>query len=182
MTTSSVRYVLFLRGINVGGNKKVPMATLKKMLEQMGFENVKTLLNSGNVAFDGPKTAPDTLVAAIEKEFAKTFGFTSDCIIRTRDELVALRKADPFKGIKVDADTRLYVTFLGDRKKQHSLKLPWKSPDADYRILKAADGEVISMLRVNKNTRSVDAMAVLEEEFGKNVTTRNWNTVEKLLA
>ena len=174
-------YVALLRGINVGGNKKVPMAVLKKTLEGMGYKNVATLLASGNVIFDSTQTDKKTLTATLEKELQKKFGFTIPVILRTLEEIRKLKKADPFKGISVTPDTRLYVTFVGEKPKS-TLKIPYKDPVSDYRILSVLGTDVCSVLVVDENAGSVDAMKILEKEFGKNITTRNWNTVEKILA
>ncbi len=175
-----MRYAALLRGINVGGNKKVPMADLKKHLEKAGYTNVKTLLASGNVLFDADEKVAAKLRAALEELLRKKFGFPIPVILRTVDELKALEKTNPFKGIAVTPETRLYVTFLSD-KPNHSLKIPYESPEKDLRILRVTDGEVISVFLVTENYGTTDGMAVIEREFGKNVTTRNWNTVLKLL-
>lgn len=175
-------YVALLRGINVGGNKKVPMADLKKVLETMGYKNVKTLLASGNVLFDSSEKKPATLRKDIEAALEKKFGFTVPTIIRTKDEIEKLIKTDPFAGIKVTPETRLYITFRGEPIKKHSIKIPYKDPEFEYQITKVTDGEVCSYLTVSGDRGSVDAMGILEKEFSKNVTTRNWNTVLKLVA
>lgn len=174
-----MKYAAFLRGINVGGNKKVPMTELKKCLEKLGFKNVKTLLNSGNVVFETDKTKPDVLRKKIEAELKRTFGFEVSTIIRSLDELQKLIDSDPFKGIKVTPATRLYITFLSE-KPTTKLKLPYTSPDRNFKILQASNTEVYSWLVVTADRGSVDAMGILEKEYGKNVTTRNWNTVKKL--
>lgn len=176
-----MRYVALLRGINVGGNKKVPMAVLKKSLEKLGCNSVTTLLASGNVVFDAADTDKKVLIAKLEEHLEKTFGFTIPVILRTFDELVKLKKSDPFKGIKVTPETRLYVTFLGEARKS-TLKIPYKDPVENYRILSVVDGDVCSVLVLDPKMKTVDAMKILEKEFGKNITTRNWNTVEKILA
>ena len=62
-----MRYAAFLRGINVGGNTKIDMAELRAVFESLGFENVKSYINSGNVMFDAKKTANEKLAAKIEK-------------------------------------------------------------------------------------------------------------------
>lgn len=173
------RVVALLRGINVGGNKKVPMAVLKKTLEKLGYENVVTLLASGNVSFDSPEAAGPKLVAKLEEALEKTFTFTIPVILRSAEALAALAKSEPFKGIKVDENTRLYITFLTEKPKS---KTPPKSDDASFRILKVTDGEVVSVLQLDPEHRTVDAMAIIEKTYGKKVTTRNWNTVLKLLA
>lgn len=170
-------HVLLLRGINVGGNKKVPMADLKKMLTKMGYENVTTLLNSGNATFDAPKADAKEL----EKVLEKTFGFSIPVILRTKADLEKIAAKNPFKGVKVTKDVRLYVTFLGDGAKKPPMKIPYASEDGSFRILSASKSEVFSVLDLSKGMGTVDAMSALEKEWSKNVTTRNWNTVEKLL-
>lgn len=175
-----IKYIAFLRGINVGGNKKVPMADLKKMLEKMGFENVKTLLASGNVLFETEKTDPKILIRKIEKQFEATFGFISSIIIRTFADLEKLKASDPFKGITVTPETRLYITFLAE-KSASTLPIPYTSPEKALRILRVTDHEICSVLTLNPKVDTVKLMGFLEKEYGKNVTTRNWNTVMKII-
>lgn len=174
-------FIALLRGINVGGNKKVPMAELKKAMTKAGYANVKTLLASGNVVFETDEKKPEAVRKNLEALLEKTFKFSVPALIRTLPDLEKLKKSDPFKGFKVTDATRLYVTFLTDKTKP-ALKLPYVSPDKDFTILRASPTEVISVLTVTPDTRSVDVMAILEKTWGKNVTTRNWNTVEKLIA
>lgn len=172
------KYIVLLRGINVGGHKKVPMAELKKMFAGMGFENVQTLLNSGNVVFDGKKEKELVLIQKIGKQLESTFGFTVNVMLRSAEEIQQLLALAPFKNTEVDKNTRLYVTFLTE-KPSSVLELPYSSPENDFSILQKTDREIFSVLNI-KTARSVDAMAFLEKEFGKNVTTRNWNTLVKI--
>lgn len=176
-----IRYSAFLRGINVGGNHKVPMAELKKTLEKLGFENVKTLIASGNVVFESSQLNVVKLKLTIEKELQQKFGFEVPTIIRTADYLGALIKTDPFKKIKVTPLTRLYVTFLGD-KPAKELKKPYLSEGKEFRILEVTDGEIFSVLELSPTNRTVDSMNYIQKKFGKNITTRNWNTVQKMAA
>lgn len=176
-----MKYVALLRGINVGGNKKVPMADLKKILEKAGFENVKTLLASGNVIFESSEKKAENVRKIIETTIEKKFGFTVPTIIRTMEEIEKLITSDPFKGIKVTPETRLYVTFRGDDtrmlnvdRRMSTFRIP------AFHILKVTKSEIISYLTVGENRGTVDAMGILEKEFGKNITTRNWNTVMKI--
>ncbi len=179
VNNSTTRFVAFLRGINVGGNKMIPMAKLKTMFESLGFTNVKTLLATGNILFDAPKSTPETLVTLIEKKIEATFRLHSHAIVRSLADIHALVDRDPFKHISVTPHTRLYITFLATKPKS-SLKIPYMSPNKDFTILKVSDTEICSVLTLNPSTRSVDAMQVLEKEYGKHITTRNWNTVKKI--
>jgi uncharacterized protein (DUF1697 family) len=170
------KYAAFLRGINVGG-VTVKMDKLKKTLEGLGFTNVKTLLASGNVLFTAPSANENTLVNKIEKKLETAFGREIGVLVRKIEELQRLAAADPFAGIKVTPQTRLFVTFLSEKNKS-SLKIPYETPDKNCRIIRANDREVCSVLTLY---RTVDLMSMLEKEFGRKITTRNWNTIEKIL-
>jgi uncharacterized protein (DUF1697 family) len=174
-----IKYAAFLRGINVGG-VTVKMDKLKKTFEAIGFANVKTLLASGNVLFAAPAASEGTLVKKIEKKLEAAFGREIGVLVRKIEDLQRLADADPFAGIKVTPQTRLYVTFLAEKPKS-SLKIPYASPDKNFKIIRATASEVCSMLTLTPESRTVDLMSVLEKEFGRKVTTRNWNTIEKIL-
>ncbi len=173
------RYVAFLRGINVGGHHKVPMAELRKVLEGVGFCDVKTLLASGNVMFEAEKQSANALSRKIEDTLEKKFGFQIGTIVLTGSGLEKMVKSEPFKGIKVGPQTRLYSTFLSAKPKSN-LKVPYASADRSFRILDVTSTAVFSVLDLSK-TQTTDAMQIVEKEFGKNVTTRNWNTVLKMV-
>ncbi|MBI3125094.1 MAG: DUF1697 domain-containing protein [Ignavibacteriales bacterium] len=174
------RYAAFLRGINIGGHKKVPMADLKKMLEKIGFSNVQTILASGNVVFDSAEKNLAAIKETIEKKINEVFGFQVKTIIHSMNELKSLVSSDPFKGIEVTKETRLYVTFLSHKPKS-TFKAPYQTPDKLFQILKATDYALFGVLSV-KDAHSVDAMNFIDKEFGKEVTTRNWNTIVKVAA
>lgn len=175
------KYAAFLRGINVGGNKPVPMERLKKAVESLGFRNVKTLLASGNVLFEARSANADTLVKRIEEKLEQTFGHEIGTIVRTLEELQDLADLDPFKGIKVTPRTRLFVTFLSEKPKTR-LKIPYVSPDKSFRILRLTDRDVCSVLTPGRQwAKNLRQMDILEKEFGKKVTTRNWNTIVRVL-
>ncbi len=170
------KYAAFLRGVNVGG-VIVKMDKLKKTFETIGFTNVKTLLAIGNVLFTAPSASESTLVKKIETKLETAFGHEIGVLVRKVEELQRLAEAGPFAGIKITPETRLFVTFLAE-KKQSSLKIPYETPDKNCRIIRANGREVCSVLT---RYRTVDLMSFLEKEFGRKVTTRNWNTIEKIL-
>jgi uncharacterized protein (DUF1697 family) len=168
-------HVALLRGINVGGNKKVPMADLKKAFEKAGFTNVRTILNTGNVVFDSKQKSVDTPVSALLKQ---AFSFNIPLIVLPYKAIEDLIAADPFKGVKSTKNTRLYITF-SPGKPAGKLSLPYKAADGSFEILKVKDRAICSVLDLSK-AGTLDLMGFLEKEYGKEITTRNWNTVMKI--
>ncbi|MGB5137907.1 MAG: DUF1697 domain-containing protein, partial [Candidatus Zixiibacteriota bacterium] len=137
------------------------------------------LLASGNVLFETAKTKDSLLAAKIEEQLQKTFGHQIGAIVRSIEDIEKLIASNPFRGIKVTKETRLYVTFLSEKAKS-SLKIPYASPEKDLRILSANDSVVTSVLVLSPSRNSVDLMNIIEKEWGKKVTTRNWNTIIKI--
>ena len=176
----STRYVAFLRGINLG-KRRVKNDALAKVFDDLGFENVKVLIASGNVLFDADRQDELKLTKTVEAALEKALGFQVATMIRSQPEVQAMLDLSPFKGIEVTKQTRLYVTLLAEKSKS-TMKLPYASEDGNFRILSRTDREVYSVLNVVEGSRTVDLMAVLEKEYGKGVTTRNWNTIQKAVA
>jgi uncharacterized protein (DUF1697 family) len=175
-----VAYVALLRGINLGGHKQIKMQELKKLFESMGFDGVKTILNSGNVLFQAGGAAKSALVKRIEDELEKTFGYQVAVILRTIRNIQEMADSNPFKKVKVTQDIRLYVTFLSEDPGS-SLKLPYESPEKGFKILGIQDGAVFSVVTLTAKQGTTEAMASLGKEFGKRITTRNWNTIARIL-
>ncbi|MBS0001363.1 MAG: DUF1697 domain-containing protein [Cyclobacteriaceae bacterium] len=168
------KFTAFLRGINVGGHKKVPMQELKITFEKEGFRNVKTLLASGNVVFEGNEKLTENISGALERDF----GFLIRTIILPFEKIPEIVNSDPFKEINLTPDIRLYVTFLRE-KIETSLKIPYRSDDCSFQIIRRTDIAVFSVLDLEK-TKTTDAMKILDTEFGLDITTRNYNTVVKI--
>lgn len=149
------KYVALLRGI-APTNPNMHNDKLRKVFENLGFTNVQTVISSGNVLFDSPSSDIKKLEDTIEKALPQKLGFSSTTIIRSREQLQNMVKSDPFKG-KVDTPTcRLHVTFL------------------------KKGGEVFSIVDLT-STRTPEIMLKLEKEHGKEITTRTWKTVERIL-
>ena len=169
-----IRYVALLRGINVGG-KTIKMDDLKKLFVSLGFTHVTTVLASGNVLFEAGNVSSQK----IEAKLREAFSSKTSVILRTYAAVEELLASRPFDGIPMAPQTRLYITFL-QNKSGYSLKIPYESPEGDFRILKVTDCEVFSVLDLSKGKGTTQAMEILEKEFGKEITTRNWNTVVKI--
>jgi len=174
------KFVALLRGINVGGNKLMKMDDLKKCFAALGFKNVKTILASGNVLYESTVDDENALAKKISEKLKAKLGHDVGIQVRSIEEIQKLADRDPFKKIKVTPDTKLYITFL-PQKPTSKLKVPYTSPEKDFKILEVTDREICSAVVLSLGRGTVEAMGILEKEFGKNITTRNWNTVGKIL-
>lgn len=149
------------------------------MFEELGFANVKTILNSGNVVFDAPDTETRTLAKKIKETLDLTFGFAIDIMVRSGNDIQTLVVSDPFKTIQVTPLTRIYVTFLSEAPRT-TLKIPYISPEKDFRILRVTATDVCSVLTLSPKRGTSELMVIIEKEFGKKVTTRSWNTIMRI--
>src|SRR4051794_34349410 len=102
------KFVALLRGINVGGNKMVKMDDLKKWFAALGFKNVKTILNSGNVLFESADDDEDAVVKNIADKLKTQLGHEIGVQVRSIEEIQKLADRNPFKKINVTPETRLY--------------------------------------------------------------------------
>jgi uncharacterized protein (DUF1697 family) len=174
-----MKYLAFLRGINVTGYKIIKMEALRKMFEALGYENVKTYIQSGNVSFEAPKSKDEVLSKTIETEIRKTFGFDVPVIIRTVPEIESIMKNNPFKKLMADGNARLHVTFLSaspEAKLKASLNDHKESKDLFH--LKDKD---VYILCYKGYSDSVFSNAFIEKKLGVGATTRNWVTINKML-
>lgn len=171
-------YIAFLRGINVGGHHKVPMADLRAELVSLDLHNVVTLLNTGNIIFDTQEKDLMGLQKRISTHLEQAFGFRIPTLLKTAANILDLLKREPFSQIQVTKETRLYVSFLWNDPIPQ-LDLPWANEDGSYSILDIVDNSIISVLDLAV-TGTPKGMESLEKRFGKEMTTRNWNTILKV--
>ncbi|MFI8828573.1 DUF1697 domain-containing protein [Streptomyces sp. NPDC053431] len=178
MTTT---YALLLRGINVGGHRKVPMAELRSVLEGLGYRDVKTYLQSGNAVFTaGADHSDETVRQAVEAAIEKRFGFTVDCLVRDHDYLVAVVENCPFPAAELQGKQlhAFYLSGAVDEKRFAGLDrdafLPEEFALGDRVLyLYAPEG-----LGRSKLGEALSRPALFK---GLTVTARNWNTVVKLV-
>jgi uncharacterized protein (DUF1697 family) len=155
------------------------MPDLKRALEAAGFTNVKTLLSSGNVAFDARKTSEEALAKKVEAALTKTLNKSFLTIVRSQDALSVLLDADPYKKFRLPKESKKVVTFLQDSPKV-KLKLPIKLENASIlAYVLAYDGHEVFSSYVPDPKKGPVFMSLLEKTFGKAVTTRTWDTVRK---
>jgi uncharacterized protein (DUF1697 family) len=178
LTTS----VALLRGINVGGNKMVAMADLRDLLTRLGFTDVASVLQSGNLIFSHKASAarsPAKLESLLEAEVKKRLGLETEFHVRSADEWKAVIDANPFRGEAARDPGRLLVTFF-------------KTPllEANVKALRAAitgpetlhaDGRHLYMVFPDGMGNSPVAR-IIDRKLAARGTARNWNTVLKLAA
>lgn len=172
---SNQRYIALLRGINVGGHHKVPMQDLRRELSMINLTNIVTILNSGNVVFDSDE---DDLENKISTHLEMVFGFQISTLVRESEVISEMIEDNPFKGIEPAKEIRLYASFLKEEV-DSGLTLPRQSPDGSFRIIASKRKTVFSVLDLSRS-KTAKAMNTLEKIYGKNITTRNWNTIERI--
>lgn len=165
------RYVALLRGVSPM-NAKMP--ELKRCFEDAGFGNVRTLLSSGNVAFDSPKRSELTLARKLETAMAQSLDRSFWTVVRPASHLQALIEADPYASLHLPANAKKVVTFLREPPTAR-LALPLEKNGA--RILAMHGLEILTAYTPQPGNPAF--MALLERTFGGEITTRTWDTVRK---
>jgi len=171
-------FVAMLRGVNVGARNKIKMADLEALFVGLGHTAVVTYIQSGNVVFKGRSKSSTTAARGIEARITRDLGLDVRVLVRTHEELGKVARANPF--LKSGADgARLHVTFLADK------------PDAELlRAVSAFDAGIDEFRVVGRevylhcpngygNTKINNGF--FEKRLQAIATTRNWNTVTKLL-
>ena len=166
-----MRSVVLLRGINVGRAKRIAMADLRDLLAALGYPDARTLLQSGNAVVSGPPVDPATVELAIRARF----GFDVRVFVRTRDELAGVVAANP---LPVPDGARFLVSFL-DRDPDPALLAPL-DPEA-YLPERFAFGPRVAYLWCARGIIDSALSGPLLRDLGVESTSRNWNTVTKLL-
>ncbi len=170
--------IAILRGINVGGKRKILMADLRAMLEKMNFSNVKTYIQSGNVIFDAAETNNLKLSASIAKAITEQFGFEVPVIVRTSEEWAKSVGQNPFYNKGADIG-QLHLTFLSEEPKPEEKE---KTESYNYEPDKfVIQGKDVFIYCDGKYHKSKLGNNFFEKKLKVNATTRNWKTVLKLL-
>jgi len=174
-----MRYIALLRGINVSGQKKIKMVDLKNLFEAIGFKNVKTYIQSGNVIFDYKHSDIEKLANEIEKKISETFGFFVNTIIRTYEELRNIINNNPFvKELNVELDN-LYVTFMLDIPDSSTVMLLDVKKEVDEKL--SIISREIYLYCPNGYGKTKLNNVMVEKKLKTVATTRNWKTINNLL-
>lgn len=181
-------FIAFVRGVNVGGNKMLSSAALKAACESLGFERVKTYLNSGNVVFHVPPASsrrprsagwkPAPHESEIERAIRETAAVDARVIVRTAPELRAAIELNPLPAHAESDPSHLIVEFLSDTidAKGVSLLRAYSGPEAIH----IGKREIYVHFPVDMPKSKLNLL-LTEKKLGVAVTGRNWNTVNALL-
>jgi len=167
------RYVAFLRGVSPMNAR---MSELKRCFERAGFADVKSVLSSGNIAFSARAAAEAALERKAERAMARHLRSKRAfyTIVRASSALRALLEEDPYAKFALPANAKRIVTFLREPSGR-KIALPIEADGV--RILAARDREILTVY--TPSARGAVFMVLIERTFGKNVTTRTWDTVRK---
>ncbi len=171
-------YVSLFRGINVGGNHQVSMATLKAIHESLGLQHVLTYIQSGNVVFHSAEADAPQLQRQIEASFEHQFGFHSDVIVRTVAEFNEIIERNPFQDQQGKESKWVIVMFLATRPDdaaQDNLRKAYDGPEEIFFI-----GQEMYIYYPNGMGRSKLSGNFIERKLKTVGTARNWNTILRL--
>lgn len=171
-------YLVLLRGINVGGSNIIKMADLRKCFEEMGFDNVLTYIQSGNVIFTSKKKAK-SITSIVQKGLEKHFRYTTPVFVLTKKQLVKVVKEAPKTFGKEPKKYRYDVMFLRESITSNKALKQIKTRES-VDIAEAGKG-VIYFSRVISNITRSYMPKVVQLPMYKDMTIRNWNTTNKLL-
>ncbi len=172
-------YIAMIRGINVSGQKLIKMADLKKACEEIGLTEVRTYIQSGNIVFDTPQRSAAKVAEAVADCIEKRFGHEVAVIVRTTAEMEKAVRANPYLSRKGVDLKRIYITFLNEAPSKSTLSglaVPPSGKDEFQIIGKELFGyfpDGYGRTKLNNN--------LFERKLNTSATTRNWNTVLRLL-
>jgi uncharacterized protein (DUF1697 family) len=169
--------VALLRGINVGRAKRVAMADLRQLVTDLGYDDVRTLLNSGNVVFTS-RTTPAKAAARIERAIEERLGVSSRVTVLSGDELETAVDENPLVEV-ADNPSRLFVAFLADPADRKSVE---PLLEEDWESERFALGSRAAYVWCPDGVRDSRLSKEVGRALGDGVTTRNWSTVKKLQA
>lgn len=172
------RFVVLLRGVNVGRGNKVPMAGFRALLEGLGHRECRTLLNSGNAVFSAVGGLPIQLAAGIAEALQDRLGVSTPVIVKTSAEFEAIVQHNPIIP-PGDAHARFLVAYTMDRARLQELAALEPLLQAGERL---AITEHAAYLHCAGGLLESKAGDALLGKLGRGVTTRNWGTTLKLLA
>jgi uncharacterized protein (DUF1697 family) len=173
-----MRYVALLRGINLGSHNRIAMPALREALEQSGFKDVQTYVQSGNVVL-GSRAKAETVRRKVEKVLEDRFELDVAVVVRSSAELAAVARRNPLREVATDPK-RYQVTFLSAKLPAKVVRELEETAAADERVV--VSGREVYAWHPKTIARSKLWTKLAGKSLGVTATSRNWATVEALLA
>ncbi len=173
-------YIALLRGINVSGHKMIKMDDLKQVLGELNFTGLRTYIQSGNILFESKNKGPADLAADIAEKILQRYGFEVPVVIRTLEELESIRKSNPFLNQGNEDTDKMHVTFLSEKPDstgENQIREQRFLPD-EFVLM----GKEVYLYCPDGYGRTKLTNQFFESRLKVVATTRNWKTVEKLIA
>ncbi|HVI69511.1 MAG TPA: DUF1697 domain-containing protein [Magnetospirillaceae bacterium] len=170
------KYIVFIRGIN--GGLTLKMSSLRELFDNLGLRDSKTVLATGNIIFETAQSDKKILARQIEQAIDRVYNYQTVAVLYTEAELRLLIKADPFRGITSTSQRSHQVSFIQKGSGRLPFDLPHDVPQKGYKVICQVGDTICSLMDLSGATRP-DLLAVLDRAFNKQVTTRNWKTVER---
>ena len=174
-----MKYISLLRGINISGQKKIKMLDLRLLYESLGFDNIITYIQSGNVIFDIPHKNISEIKTLIEQAIKQQYHFQVPTIIRTTKDLANIIQNNPFTPINLEKDgTKILVCFLSEKSTQDNISNLLSYVKAPEKLIIKKD--IVYLYCPNGYGKSKLTNNFIENKLKVEATTRNWKTVLKL--
>jgi len=170
-------YIVFLKGVNIGGHNRVKMDILKKALEEREFEHVRTYINSGNLILRSTQEK-ETITEQVAKIIQANFGIQVHMIVKTADELMAITAKDPFSTETENDHARRAVVLLSERVEPVRMQI-FKDEGKVIENYYLA-GDLLFVYYHNGFAKTKFTTDYIERKLRIVTTARNWNTILKL--
>ena len=172
-----MRFVALLRGVNVGCKNMIKMETLRATFTSLGFENVKSYINSGNLVFETAKIGDGKLAKKIHDAIVKDFGFDISVMVRSIAEIEEIVANNPYNG-QFENDKDVHVFFLEAELSPENKQMLLEK-NSDVEMISVSGRTIYHLLRISI-LDSVLGKGFIDKKLKVPATARNWRTVKKL--
>lgn len=172
-----MKYIAFLKGVNVSGQKATRIQDWNHMFKKLGLEKVSTNIESGNVLFESDKPGLSDL---LEEQIKANLGYNVTVLLKSVEEVKEMMNQNPFKEVEGRSDVKTYITFLNSKPTNEYI-LPIISSMKDVEVIQVSKGIALSTV-VEVNGNYYNPNSFIERELGVLAATRNWTTISKILS
>ena len=174
-----MKYVAFLRAVNVGGHNKIKMEDLKELFVSIGYKNVRTVIQSGNVIFESSGRSIRSITSKIEDKLLNYMTKEIKVFVRTQNELLKIVRQNPFGKTKGDDKIKTYVFFLYEEPKE-KIEIPFTTASGEVNVFSKNNLNLFLLVKKIPGKASLPN-DLIEKAFKVRTTARNWDVVCKIM-